>query len=53
MTISSAKSPCYLPCTSCKPLSKNMFFCFPTYELLLDELRNYRFYAEDMVQFIL
>jgi len=27
--------------------NKNIFY-FPAYELLLDDLRDYRFYAEDM-----
>ena len=34
--------------SNCK-LSNCDFFYFPSYEIMLDELRDYRFYAEDMV----
>ncbi len=30
-------------------LNKNNTFYFPSYEIMMDELRDYRFYAEDMV----
>tara|TARA_R100000935_G_scaffold56060_2_gene86849 strand:- start:231 stop:1193 length:963 start_codon:yes stop_codon:yes gene_type:complete len=32
-----------------KTEGKNMYHYFPAYEIMLDELRDYRFYAEDML----
>ncbi len=35
--------------TSQKNIKPNTFFYFPAYEVMLDELRDYRFYNEDMI----
>lgn len=34
---------------SVNDVEKNCCFYFPSYEIMLDELRDYRFYAEDMI----
>lgn len=35
--------------TAIHQVVKNLSFYFPSYEIMMDELRDYRFYAEDMI----
>ncbi|MCB0445277.1 MAG: GSCFA domain-containing protein [Gelidibacter sp.] len=35
--------------TAIHQITNHQFFYFPSYEIMLDELRDYRFYAEDML----